>query len=169
MGDTMILDGASLSEILDDPDFRDQYQNIRRASNWLLMRYRFEDVAKGLKMQRKSKKSLPNFKNFKETWEYIQLLVRGKIKPLTTQEWTQEKKKLRIANSPVRAATPDVFKSDRPEYVEWVQSEVQRWMGEQDKQVAKTVRDYFYKSNAEMVSNFNLFLGQVPDRLHKEL
>merc|ERR1712023_241491 len=73
--DTMILDGASLSEILDDPDFRDQYQQIRKASNWLLMRYRFEDVAKGLKLQRKSKKKLPDFKNFKETWEYLILLV----------------------------------------------------------------------------------------------
>lgn len=167
--DTMILDGSALSEILDDPDFRDQYQMIRKASNWLLMRYRFEDVAKGLKMQRKSKKPLPVFKSFQETWDYIQLIVRGKIKPQTQNEWIKTKKELKIQNSPVREATPDDFKTDRPEYVEWVQAEVQRWMGEQDKQVTKTVRNFFYKSNSEMVKNFDLLLEGVPDRLAKEL
>ena len=89
--------------------------------------------------------------------------------PQTTKEWAKLKKTLRMTDSPVRAATPDVFKTDRPEYVEWVQAEVQRWMGEQDKQVAKTVRDFFYKSNSEMVKNFDLFLEGVPDRLSKDL
>ena len=43
--------------------------------------YRFEDVAKGLKLQRKSKKKLPDFDGCKATWEYLILLVRGKITP----------------------------------------------------------------------------------------
>jgi hypothetical protein len=51
--DLYVLDKSDLSEILEDPDFQRQRFQIRRASNWLLLRSRFLAVGRAVRAAKK--------------------------------------------------------------------------------------------------------------------